>query len=155
MIPSQTAEYALRALAWMATRPPDQSVFRASDLSRETGIPAHYASKVLRRLVAGGMLRAQKGHGGGFSLSRPPDQIRFLDVLIASGSWPETDHCAFGWGACDAAHPCPLHHSWSDLKLTLQRWATTSTLADVKAYASQIGESGRPPKPRAARKKRP
>ena len=50
MLLPQTAEYALRAMAWLATIPQDEPV-RARDLSQATGIPPHYLSKVLRRLV--------------------------------------------------------------------------------------------------------
>jgi len=68
MLLSQTAEYALRAMAWLATVSGDEPV-RAVDLSSATGIPTHYLSKVLRRLVLANLLESQKGQGGGFSLS--------------------------------------------------------------------------------------
>jgi DNA-binding IscR family transcriptional regulator len=47
---SQTAEYALRAAAWLAAESPDAPV-RTRDLSRGTGIPEPYLAKILRRLV--------------------------------------------------------------------------------------------------------
>ncbi|MBW2295571.1 MAG: Rrf2 family transcriptional regulator, partial [Deltaproteobacteria bacterium] len=68
MVLSQTAEYALRAMAWLATAPTREPV-RAKDLSVATGIPSHYLSKVMRRLVLAGLLISQKGQGGGFLLA--------------------------------------------------------------------------------------
>ncbi len=80
MLVSQTAEYALRVMAWLAISSPDRAV-RAADLSKSTDIPVHYLWKILRRLVVAGVLTSQKGKGGGFRLARPPDEIRFTDIL--------------------------------------------------------------------------
>lgn len=126
----QTAEYALRALAILADLEPGESM-RAADLAEKTGVPAQYLSKVLRRLVARGVLRAQRGHGGGFSLARAPRNIRVADVLEALDSAPSPDRCAFGWGPCNAADPCPLHPMWSKLNEAFTTWTSTTTLADV------------------------
>ncbi|HSQ66869.1 MAG TPA: Rrf2 family transcriptional regulator [Polyangiaceae bacterium] len=128
---SQTSEYALRALATLARLGPGESM-RAADLARETGVPAQYLSKVLRRLVARGLLRAQKGHGGGFSLARGPSAIHVADVLEALDSAPIVGRCAFGWGKCNEAQPCPLHPVWSKLAESFQTWTSTTTLADVR-----------------------
>lgn len=131
MLLSQTAEYALRAMAWIASHSPDQPV-RAKDLSKESGIPVHYLSKIMRRLVLGGLLASQKGQGGGFRLARPPREIRFVDILSAVDAYPEPGQCVFGWGACDELTPCPLHESWSPLSDAISNWASTSTLAMVR-----------------------
>ncbi len=135
MLLSQTAEYALRAMAWLACHSPEQPV-RAKDLSKETAIPVHYLSKILRRLVLGGLLASQKGQGGGFRLARPPQEIRFVDILAAVDAYPQPGRCAFGWGACDELTPCPLHESWSQLNEALSSWASTSTLAMVRGARS-------------------
>jgi len=130
MVLSQTAEYALRAMAWLATHPAGEPM-RVKDLSVATGIPSHYLSKVMRRLVLAGLLVSQKGQGGGFLLSRAPDEIFFIDILIAVDAYSTDERCAFGWGQCDGEHPCPLHGSWSQLKEQLRSWAEGTSLADV------------------------
>jgi Rrf2 family protein len=128
---SQTAEYALRAAAWLAAESPDAPV-RAKDLSRGTGIPEPYLAKILRRLVLAGILESRKGQGGGFALARAPDRITFDDVLQAVDAAPRVDRCAFGWGACDAKHPCPLHDSWGPISTAFSQWAAKTTLADTR-----------------------
>jgi Rrf2 family iron-sulfur cluster assembly transcriptional regulator len=130
----QTAEYALRALAVIAAGG-DDAVMSADVIAREASVPLSYLQKVLRRLVAAGLLEARKGPGGGFLLARAPKRIRLLDVLEATDtSMP--DACAFGWGKCDAKHPCPLHGTYSELKEAVQTWASRTTLEDVRNYAS-------------------
>ena len=133
MLLSQTAEYALRAMAWLASAPKGKPV-RAVDLSRSTGIPSHYLSKVLRRLVLADLLESQKGQGGGFSLSRPPREIAFSDILSAVDAFPAEGRCAFGWGQCDATDPCPLHNSWSHLNDRIRDWASGTSLAEIAKF---------------------
>ncbi len=126
----QTAEYALRAMAKIANLPRGKAV-RAIDLSKQTGIPSHYLSKILRRLVVAGLLSSRKGHGGGFKLARPLQYIRFLDILLAVGYRTDPDRCSFGWGNCSTTHPCPLHNAWSKLNTEFLDWAASTTLSDV------------------------
>jgi len=127
---TSTAEYALRALSELAALRGDEAL-RSADLSARTGVPEAYLSKVLRRLVEHGVLSARKGHGGGFSLSRPAHRIKFSDVLTALDSMPTSNRCAFGRPRCSSANPCPLHPAWSKLSDAFLQWARTTTLADI------------------------
>jgi Rrf2 family protein len=127
---SQTAEYALRALALIAALPEGRSL-TAIEVADYATVPVHYLSKVLRRLVAAGLLSSQKGHGGGFCLARPAPEIRFADVLAAVGEPLVIGRCAFGYAVCNADNPCPLHPAWKLLNESFERWAATTTLADI------------------------
>jgi Rrf2 family transcriptional regulator, iron-sulfur cluster assembly transcription factor len=132
VIVSMTAEYALRAMAQIAALGSDGAL-RAKDLSALAHVPAPYLSKILHRLVAAGLLESEKGHGGGFRLTRPPSKISFHDIFLALGEELESDRCAFGWGACDKKHPCLLHPAISELNTQFGRWSKRSTLAMVAA----------------------
>jgi Rrf2 family protein len=138
----QTTEYALRALSHIATLEGDASA-SAESIARATNVPPHYLSKVLRRLVSAGLLDARKGPGGGFSLAKPAQRIRLIEVLEATDSTPH-ESCAFGWGKCDGRNPCPLHGTWSELKEAIHSWASKTTLADVRAYAVARAAPARP-----------
>jgi len=140
---SQTAEYALRAMAWIALRSPRVPVL-ARDLSEGTGIPSQYLSKILRRLVLAGILESRKGRGGGFTLARPPGKLTFKEVLMAVDAYPLEDRCAFGWGTCDPRNPCPLHDSWTRMSESFRDWAATTTFAQVQDT----------PTPRSTRRRR-
>jgi Rrf2 family iron-sulfur cluster assembly transcriptional regulator len=142
MLVSQTSEYALRAMAWLASAPPDEPV-RSRDLAAGSGIPLHYLSKILRRLVLAELLVSQKGKRGGFVLARPPHEIRFLDILAAVDAYPTQGRCAFGWGECDELNPCAMHDIWSELNESILSWAANNTLADVQSKVPDPW-SGRP-----------
>jgi Rrf2 family protein len=132
MLLSQTAVYALRAVAWIAAYSPDRAVL-ARDLSAGTGIPAQYLSKILRRLVLAGVLDSRRGRGGGFTLARSPRKIAFSDVLSAVDAHPQEGRCAFAWGRCKASDPCPLHDSWSVMSDRFRRWAAGSAFDGMRA----------------------
>lgn len=130
MFLSQTAEYALRAMACIAMKKNDNPV-SSSVLARATGIPSHYLSKIMRKMVEKGLVDSRKGHGGGFRLAREPGQISFKKILETVDYKMEADSCVFGWEECDNEEPCPLHHTWSHLKNSFQWWSENMTLQDV------------------------
>lgn len=136
MLLPQTAEYALRAMALLAALPRGDAM-RAADLAAAADIPSAYLSKIMRRLVLEGLVLSQKGHRGGFRLGKEPKDIRFSDVLRAVAFEVKADDCAFGWGNCNAAAPCPLHPAWTRMKGAFVEWSARTTLADVdvKAFA--------------------
>lgn len=143
MLVSQTSEYALRAMAWLASAPTDEPV-RSRDLAAGSGIPLHYLSKILRRLVLAELLVSQKGKRGGFVLARPVNEIRFLDILAAVDAYPTQGRCAFGWGECDELNPCTMHDTWTELNGKILSWAANNTLANVQPKVPDPW-FGRPP----------
>ncbi|HEX5054474.1 MAG TPA: Rrf2 family transcriptional regulator [Planctomycetota bacterium] len=129
MLLNLTAVYGLRAMATLAGLGPGDSL-NAAQLSERTHVPQQYLSKVMRKLVVAKLVRGRRGHGGGFSLQRPPRSIRIADVLKAI----DVDlgmGCAFGFPSCDASNPCSLHPIWSQLQSTLEAWTGDFTLGDL------------------------
>lgn len=131
---SQTSEYALRVMAWMAARRSQEPIL-ARDLAIATEVPLQYLTKILRRLVLAGLLQSRRGRGGGFTLARPATEIRFRDVLVAMNSYPTKGQCAFGWERCDARRPCPLHGLWSELHEGFHAWASNTSIAGARVTA--------------------
>lgn len=126
---SRPAEYALRAMTYLARQKPGQRVL-TRDLAEAINVPPPFLSKIMRRLTADGMLDAKKGHHGGFVLAKAPGDVRFIDILRAVDFEPTVDHCLFGLGNCDTQNPCPLHSEWSILKGQIEQWARSHTLDD-------------------------
>jgi Rrf2 family protein len=106
------------------------------ELARVTHVPNSYLAKVLRRLVSAQILDVKRGPGGGYALARSPHEVRFADVLAAMGV-TTIDGCAFGYARCDEKHPCALHGTWTALKESMGRWASETTLEDVRSFAKQ------------------
>jgi len=126
---SRPAEYALRAMTYLARLESDERI-QTRSLAEAINVPAPFLSKIMRSLTSVGILDAKKGHHGGFILARPPGDVRFIDILRAVDFEPTADHCLFGLGNCDANNPCPLHPEWSILKGQIEDWARSHTLGD-------------------------
>ena len=137
MLISQTAEYALRALACLALHG-DAEPVPARDLSVRANVPPFYLSKIMRRLVEAGLVDSQRGHGGGFRVARDLAKIRFIDILDAVDQGLPQETCAFGFGTCGEADPCVLHPFWSELKEQFSAWAERHTLQDVRDQVVDI-----------------
>lgn len=83
MAVSQTADYALRAVVWLAHTwsPQGGAPQTAPQLAEATGVPASYLPKVLQPLIRSGILGGQRGLHGGYYLQSDPASISVLDVL--------------------------------------------------------------------------
>lgn len=77
---SQTAEYALRAMACLAMC---GTVMTAPALAEQARIPATYLSKVLRMLSVAKLVRGRRGIGGGYELAKSPENISLLQIIDA------------------------------------------------------------------------
>jgi Rrf2 family protein len=81
MILSQTAEYALRAMVYLATQASKRHV--TQDIAAATCIPCGYLAKVLQRLHKSGLVVAQRGLRGGYGLAKPANEISLYDIISA------------------------------------------------------------------------
>jgi len=71
---SKRTEYGLRAIVALARLSPRQFV-QSRDLARQEGLPNKFLESILLALRRAGLLESKVGSGGGYRLSRPPDQI--------------------------------------------------------------------------------
>ncbi len=78
---SNTAEYALRAIVFLAADPAKPAT--ALEIAAATKVSSGYLAKVLQNLGRAGLVIAQRGPTGGFTLARTPDKISVLDVVNA------------------------------------------------------------------------
>lgn len=124
-------------MAHIATLPVGTATASA-DLAQAARIPRHYVSKLMRRLVLAELVISRRGHGGGFTLTRDPESIRFIEILEAVNFPGDTDSCVFGWDRCNPDKPCPLHPSWSRLKSAFLDWAMETTLGEVRDNWAEI-----------------
>ncbi len=66
---SRSALYAVRAMAAFA-RLPEGAHGITREIAQQADVPASYLSKILQTLSRAGLVRSQKGLGGGFSLAQ-------------------------------------------------------------------------------------
>lgn len=126
---SQTSEYALRAALCLAARS-DASPASAHEIAEAIRVPPGYLQKILRMLARNGILLAQRGTNGGFSLAKVPTAISILDILKASETEiPRITRCPLGIKG--HAQLCSLHRLLDDEMARAERTFATTTLADL------------------------
>jgi Rrf2 family protein len=79
---SLTAEHALRAVVYLAKHPGVSATVDC--IAKHTGIPAGSLAKVLQQLNRTGLVSSQRGPNGGFLLTRSPESLTFMDVVVAA-----------------------------------------------------------------------
>jgi Rrf2 family protein len=104
MLP-KTAEYALRAVVWLAAEAGRRE--SADALAERTMIPRRYLHKVLQDLVHARIAHSQPGPGGGYSLTVKPEKLTILDIVSAVAPLERIRHCPLGLPS--HTRLCPLH----------------------------------------------
>jgi Rrf2 family protein len=125
---SQTAEYALRAVACLARRAGEPMTTR--QIAEASRVPAGYLAKILQALARAGVVTGQRGLNGGFVLARRPEELTMMDVVrVADGSHRITA-CPLGLPE-HAPALCPLHQRLDDAVAQAEQTLGGVTIADV------------------------
>ncbi|MES2789062.1 MAG: Rrf2 family transcriptional regulator [Planctomycetota bacterium] len=131
---SQTVEYALRAVCFLAGQAP---VARTTDqIAAATRVPKAYLSKVLQGLSRGGVVHSQRGLGGGITLVKTPDQLTILEVVNAVDPICRIQECPLGLAA-HGVRLCPLHKRMDNALAQVEASFRNSTLAEILAEPSE------------------
>jgi Rrf2 family transcriptional regulator, nitric oxide-sensitive transcriptional repressor len=126
---TQTADYALRGLIYLA-HDPDDGYHQTRDLAGTLNVPYNYLGKILQLLGHAGIVESQRGMNGGFRLCRLPDQIRLYDVLAAIDAVPKDPECPLLTGGRQR-ELCLIHRRFASLTAAYIRFLKETTLEDV------------------------
>jgi len=76
---SSYSDYSIRVLMQTALRHPERVT--VDEVADTFGISRHHLVKVVHDLGRSGYLETRRGIGGGFTLARPPEEIRLGDIV--------------------------------------------------------------------------
>lgn len=139
---SRTAEYALRALARLASQPPGK-LTSAKSIARAEQIPMPFLWKILQLLAHRRLIRSFKGVRGGYELALPPDQISLLSILQALDLDDSSERCALGLPECSEESPCSLHYRWKGIRGNFVEFLQRNTLSDLVPARSGLRAADR------------
>lgn len=113
---SAQEEYGLRCLLRIARFHEMGKSLTIPEISRGEGITEHTTAKILRALRLGGFLDSERGHLGGYTLSRPPENINIGDVLnVLGGKLYDDAFCktfSKGDSICTVTTDCSIRSLW-------------------------------------------
>ena len=130
MILSRTAEYALRAVLYVA-RHADNGLVRVGDVAQALTIPRNYLSKILHALARAGVLTSTRGKTGGFRLAVSADRLSLGDVVQEFDALEDRRQCLLGRPACSDRQPCAAHEKWKRTAESVASFFRETTVADL------------------------
>ena len=133
MLP-RTANYALRIAVWLA-RTPDRPL-TGRQIAGGTQIPARYLYRVLQTLVKRKLVRSQPGPGGGYTLTRGPEDVSLLDVVSAVAPIARIRSCPLGLESHKDL--CPLHKHLDDAYANLEQALARVSVAEIVRAPTQF-----------------
>lgn len=129
MLLPQTAEYAIRAVLYIAAQQPG-TVTPVSEVARGVSLPQNYLSKTLNQLVRTGVLKSSRGPRGGFSLALPARSISLARILSGYAQTSPA-RCLLGLGKCGEVPECALHSRWKPIAARNRDFFANTTIADL------------------------
>ena len=136
---TQTGEYALRALVYMA-RKGEEGFCGVKEIATATGVPSNYLAKILQQLARAKVLESQKGFGGGFKVARKLSKISLMDIIDPLERIDKFRQCVLGQRLCNDQVACPLHHTWKAISGQYLGSLTHTSLQDIADFRSKIDE---------------
>lgn len=125
---SQTAEYALRAIVFLAEREGEPQT--TARIAEGTQVPARYLSKVMQSLSKTRIVHAQRGPNGGFVLAKPSDVLTVLEVINAVDPIQRFPECPLKIPH-HGKNLCPLHRKLEDTAILAEQSFGGTTIRDL------------------------
>ena len=144
---SQTSEYALRAVLYLADRRSGEPV-RVASIAEALGVPRNYLAKTLHALVRAGVLTSGRGPTGGFRLARAPHRLALQDVVAPFDPKTSQPRCLLGRPQCGGPDACVAHDAWSRASGQVAEFFRTTTVAELMSLAPAAPATSSPRRPR-------
>lgn len=125
---SQTAEYALRAIVYLADQ--DDAPRTTAQIAEETLVPAGYLAKVMQSLSKARLVNAQRGPNGGFVLAKPSRMLTVLEVINAVDPIHRFPECPLKLPH-HGKNLCPLHRKLDDTALMAEQAFGSTTIREL------------------------
>jgi Rrf2 family protein len=123
---TRQADYAVRAVLYLAQLGPDRRA-ATSQIAEEQQIPPSFLAKIVSQLSVAGLLQTSRGARGGVSLARTPDEISLLEVVEAIDGPILLNECVASDGICIFGDTCPMRPIWCHAQSELVTRLRTTT----------------------------
>lgn len=131
MLVSTKGRYALRVMADLAEHPA-QGPIPLNAVARRQEISEKYLESIIHLLVKAGFLRGARGKGGGYQLTREPEQYTVGAILRLAGEPLAPVACVSpGAEPCPRAGQCRTRAMWQGLDGVISNYLDSITLADL------------------------
>ncbi|OGV39705.1 MAG: hypothetical protein A2020_08755 [Lentisphaerae bacterium GWF2_45_14] len=125
---SEAVSLAIHAVIITALR--DGERVSTSEIAEAIDASGAHLSKVMQRLVKAGLVKSNRGPGGGFVLADKPSKIKLVDIYLAiEGSFPHSN-CLFEKKICGKSE-CFLGGFLKKINTECSDYFKNTTIADL------------------------
>lgn len=130
---TQEADYGLRVILYLSKLEYGAKV-DAGTIAEHEELPLRFLLKLLRKLIAPGIIRSYRGVNGGYSLNKLPEEITLKDVIEAIDGPICVNRCVLDPGYCNAkkGNKCEVHRVLSGVQQNLVLQLSNVNFKDLK-----------------------
>ena len=129
MVMTLEADYAVRIVEYLTKNP---GRCDARTISEQMQVPLRFSLKILRELVADGMVCSFKGAKGGYTLARPAAEITLRQVIESVEGEYMLSRCQKEEYSCGRSH-CRLHKIYEKISEDVRRELDSFTFETICA----------------------
>ena len=131
MLISTKGRYALRVMIDLAEHQ-TEGYIPLKTIAQRQGISEKYLESIIKLLVKAQLLSGVRGKGGGYRLTKTPEQYTAGQILrLTEGSLAPVACLECGAKPCPRAASCPTLPVWSELDKRISGYLDSVTLADL------------------------
>ena len=128
---STKGRYALRLMLELALRGGEQVPVSLRDVSKRQHLSDKYLEQIVTPLSRAGLVRSVRGAGGGYLLTRSPEEYTVGDILRPLEGDLAPVECATDAGFCDRCGECVTVELWQEIHRAVSNVVDRVTLADL------------------------
>lgn len=98
-------------------------------------ISLSYLEQLFTKLRKAGLVKGQRGPGGGYRLARDPEDISMMDIIDAVDERVDLTRCG-GARNCRMGKTCLTHSLWDKLSGKLNDFLSEISLAELRSWPS-------------------
>jgi len=126
---SNTSEYALRILSYMAQK--QEAMYSASHLIEKLQISDKYLRRLMTQLAKAGFIKSIQGRDGGYLFAKDISAITLADIVNAVEGMSKYTGCVLGFSHCSDTNPCVMHSAWVPVREEFAKVFYHTTLAEL------------------------
>lgn len=131
MLISTKGRYALRVMADLAEHPAEGYI-PLKEIAQRQEISEKYLEAIIKILVRAKLLSGVRGKGGGYRLTRPPEQYTVGEILrLTEESLAPVACLGADASPCARSASCPTLPLWQGLDRVISEYLNSVSLADL------------------------
>jgi Rrf2 family protein len=127
---STKGRYGTRAMLDLALHHGEGPI-QLRDIASRQQISERYLEQLVLTLKAGGLLKSIRGAKGGFTLSKPPSEIKLIDIVQTLEGSICPVACIDDPESCSRVDECVTRDIWGDLGRAMTQVLESQTLQDL------------------------